>query len=137
LILNTLNQNTVTQNKILLIEKIDPSENQTFINLESTIESIEGINKTVRWDFDAEKIMFPLQLRRKEEGDVFFPTGFSGKKKVSKFFKDEKLSILAKQKIWLLTDGNNRVLGILPFRQDRRYAKDERTKSILTIFNEK
>ncbi len=137
LILNTLNQNTDTQNKILLIEKIDVAENQTIINLENTIESIEGINKTVRWDFDAEKITFPLQLRRKEEGDVFYPTGFSGKKKVSKFFKDEKLSILAKQKIWLLTDGNNRVLGILPFRQDRRYAKDERTKSILTIFNEK
>lgn len=137
LILNTLNQNTDTQNKIILIEKIDPSENQTIINLENTIESIEGINKTVRWDFDAEKITFPLQLRRKQEGDVFYPTGFSGKKKVSKFFKDEKLSILAKQKIWLLTDGNNRVLGILPFRQDRRYAKDERTKSILTIFNEK
>jgi len=137
LILNTLDQNTDIQDKILLIKKIDPSENQTIINLESTIESIEGINKTVRWDFDAEKITFPLQLRRKEEGDVFFPTGFSGKKKVSKFFKDEKLSILAKQKIWLLTDGNNRVIGILPFRQDRRYAKDERTKSILTIFNEK
>lgn len=137
LILNTLDQNTDTQDKILLIEKIDVAENQTIINLESTIESIEGINKTVRWDFDAEKITFPLQLRRKEEGDVFYPTGFSGKKKVSKFFKDEKLSILAKQKIWLLTDGNNRVLGILPFRQDRRYAKDERTKSILTIFNEK
>lgn len=137
LILNTLDQNTVTQDKILLIEKIDPSENQIIINLENTNESIEGINKTVRWDFDAEKITFPLQLRRKQEGDVFYPTGFSGKKKVSKFFKDEKLSILAKQKIWLLTDGNNRVLGILPFRQDRRYAKDERTKSILTIFNEK
>ncbi|MCW3169823.1 tRNA lysidine(34) synthetase TilS [Chryseobacterium sp. 09-1422] len=137
LILNTLDQNTDTQDKILLIDKIDVAENQTIINLESTIESIEGINKTVRWDFDAEKITFPLQLRRKEEGDVFYPTGFSGKKKVSKFFKDEKLSILAKQKIWLLTDGNNRVLGILPFRQDRRYAKDERTKSILTIFNEK
>jgi tRNA(Ile)-lysidine synthase len=137
LILNNLNQKKENKDEIFLIEKIDLSENQTIINLEDTIESIEGINKMITWDFDAEKLTFPLILRRKEEGDVFYPIGFSGKKKVSKFFKDEKLSILAKQKIWLLTDGNNRVLGIIPFRQDRRYAKDERTKNILTIFNEK
>ncbi|MCU7618319.1 tRNA lysidine(34) synthetase TilS [Chryseobacterium sp. PBS4-4] len=137
LILNKLNQKKENQEEIILIEKIDLFKNQTTINLEDTIEKIEGINKTVSWDFDAEKLTFPLQLRRKQQGDVFYPIGFSGKKKVSKFFKDEKLSILAKQKIWLLTDGNNSVLGILPFRQDRRYAKDERTKNILTIFNEK
>ena len=137
LILNQLNPEKEDQEKIILIEKIDLSQNQTIINLEHTIKSIDGINKTIRWDFDAEKLAFPLQLRRKQEGDVFQPIGFSGKKTVSKFFRDEKLSILAKQKIWLLTDGNNRVLGIIPFRQDRRYAKDERTKNILTIFNEK
>ncbi|MBW8524734.1 tRNA lysidine(34) synthetase TilS [Chryseobacterium chendengshani] len=127
----------INTNEIILIEKSDISENQTIINLENTIATIEGINKTFNWDFDAEKITFPLKLRRKEEGDVFYPSGFSGKKKVSKFFKDEKLSILAKQKIWLLADGNNTVLGIIPFRQDKRYAKDEKTKNILTIFNEK
>ncbi|MBW7675766.1 tRNA lysidine(34) synthetase TilS [Chryseobacterium chendengshani] len=127
----------INTNEIILIEKSDISENQTIINLENTIATIEGINKTFNWDFDAEKITFPLKFRRKEEGDVFYPSGFSGKKKVSKFFKDEKLSILAKQKIWLLADGNNTVLGIIPFRQDKRYAKDEKTKNILTIFNEK
>jgi tRNA(Ile)-lysidine synthase len=61
---------------------------------------------------------------------------FSGKKKVSKFFKDKKLSILARQKIWILSDSKNSVLGIIPFRQDRRYAKDEKTERILKIFNE-
>ncbi|MCY0978761.1 tRNA lysidine(34) synthetase TilS [Chryseobacterium wangxinyae] len=137
LILNKLNQGKEDHDEIILVEKISVFENQIFINLEDTIESIEGINKTVSWDFDAEKLAFPIKLRRKKEGDHFYPIGFSGKKKVSKFFKDEKLSILAKQKIWLLTDGNNSVLGILPFRQDRRYAKDEGTKCILTIFNEK
>ena len=137
LILNDVTQQEERREEIILIEKIDFSKNQILINLEDTIESIEGINKTVNWDFDAEKIILPLKLRRKEEGDIFYPAGFSGKKKVSKFFKDEKLSILAKQKIWLLSDGNNTVLGIIPFRQDKRYAKDERTKRILTIFNEK
>lgn len=78
-----------------------------------------------------------MHLRRQKDGDEFYPQGFSGKKKVSKFFRDEKLSILAKQKIWILTDNNDSVLGIIPLRQDRRYAKDEKTKSILKIFNER
>lgn len=137
LILKRLNQKEESRDEIILIEKIDLSENQTIINLENTIESIEEINKIFTWDFDAEKITLPLKLRRIQEGDIFYPIDFSGKKKVSKFFRDEKLSILAKQKIWLLMDGNDSVLGIIPFRQDRRYAKDERTKNILTIFNEK
>jgi tRNA(Ile)-lysidine synthase len=123
------------KDEILLIEKFDFSENQIAINLEDTIESIDGINKTFEWDFDAGKLQFPLRLRKHEEGDEFYPSGFSGKKKVSKFFRDEKLSILARQKIWVLTDSENSVLGIIPFRQDRRYIRDEKTKNILKIFN--
>jgi tRNA(Ile)-lysidine synthase len=128
-------RNKKMEDEILLIEKFDFSENQIVINLEDTIESIDGINKTFEWDFDADKLQFPLRLRKLEEGDEFYPSGFSGKKKVSKFFRDEKLSILARQKIWILTDGKNSVLGVTPFRQDRRYARDEKTKNILKIFN--
>ena len=122
--------------KTLLIDHFDFSENQIGINIPNSIEDIDGIDKNFEWDFDAEKLHFPLHLRKQQDGDEFFPTGFSGKKKVSKFFRDEKLSILARQKIWILTDSNNSVLGVLPFRQDRRYAKDEKTKCILKIFNE-
>lgn len=122
--------------EIVLIDHFDFSENQININLVDYIENIDGINKGFEWDFDAEKLHFPLRLRKQKEGDEFYPTGFSGKKKVSKFFRDEKLSILARQKIWILTDSNYSVLGIIPFRQDRRYAKNEKTKWSLKIFNE-
>ena len=122
--------------KTLLIDHFDFSENQIDISIPNSIEDIDGIDKNFEWSFDAEKLHFPLHLRKQQDGDEFFPTGFSGKKKVSKFFRDEKLSILARQKIWILTDSNNSVLGGLPFRQDRRYAKDEKTKCILKIFNE-
>ncbi len=76
------------------------------------------------WKVDQQKVQLPLKLRRKQEGDLFFPIGMIGKKKISKFFKDEKLSILAKQKIWLLCDVDERVLGVLPFRQDGRFSSD-------------
>lgn len=121
-----------SDDEILLMENFDFSENQITVNLENIIE-IESINNSFEWEFDAEKLRFPLRLRRQKKGDQFYPMGFSGKKKVSKFFRDEKISILARQKIWLLTDGEDSVLGIVPFRQDRRNSKNENTQNILKI----
>ena len=85
------------------------------------------------WIFDKDKLHFPLKIRKKQDGDFFYPKGFNGKKKISKFFKDEKISIFAKSKIWLLCDAKNRVMGILPMRQDRRFLPDEETKNTIKI----
>lgn len=128
-------QDQETQTEILLMDHFDFSEHQINMNI-GTIENIEEINKSFEWYFDAKKLHFPLYLRKQQDGDEFYPSGFSGKKKVSKFFRDEKLSILAKQKIWILTDSHNSVLGVLPLRQDKRYARNEKTKWSLKIFNE-
>lgn len=122
--------------EIILIEKFDFSENRITINLEN-IKEIEEINKGFAWNFDARKLRFPVRLRRPKDGDEFYPSGFLGKKKVSKFFRDEKLSILARQKIWLLADSEDSVLGVIPFRQDRRNSGNENTEHILEIFNKK
>ncbi|MDO4762983.1 MAG: tRNA lysidine(34) synthetase TilS [Flavobacteriaceae bacterium] len=48
-----------------------------------------------------------------------------GKKKVSKFLKDEKISLWEKEKIWLLCDADDHILGVLPLRQDRRFFNFE------------
>ncbi|WP_223560368.1 tRNA lysidine(34) synthetase TilS [Chryseobacterium lathyri] len=137
LIFISKNQRQETKDEIILVENFDFSEIQMDISLEDTIENIDGINNGFEWDFDAAKLQFPLRLRKQQDGDEFYPADFSGKKKVSKFFRDEKLSILARPKIWILCDSYNSVLGIIPLRQDRRYASDEKTQSILKIFNEK
>ncbi|BEV04706.1 tRNA lysidine(34) synthetase TilS [Chryseobacterium gambrini] len=121
-----------SDDEILLMENFDFSENQITVNLENIIE-IEQINNSLNWEFDAEKLRFPLRLRRQKDGDEFFPAGFSGKKKVSKFFRDEKISILARQEIWLLTDGEDSVLGIIPFRQDRRCMATKNAEKVLKI----
>ena len=52
---------------------------------------------TISIDYD--KVHFPLTIRKKQKGDVFYPIGLNGKKKVSKFFKDEKLSQIEKENI--------------------------------------
>ncbi|MFP8893036.1 tRNA lysidine(34) synthetase TilS [Chryseobacterium sp. EZn1] len=127
-----------TPEEIVLMEHFDFSENQMSINLVDDIENISGINKGFEWDFDAEKLQFPLLLRKQQDGDEFYPTAFSGKKKVSKFFRDEKLSALIKEKTWLLCDSGNHILGVIPLRQDRRYQADSTTqKKIIVKWTEK
>jgi tRNA(Ile)-lysidine synthase len=89
------------------------------------------------WQLDEEKISLPLKLRRKKEGDLFSPIGMKGTKKVSKFLRDEKLSSIEKEKIWLLCDAEDQILGVLPYRQDRRFLADEgTTKFLKTIWTE-
>ena len=68
-------------------------------------------------------VKMPLKVRKFETGDFFYPYGMIGKKKVSKFFKDEKLSIFDKQNKWILTDANNQILWIIGMRVDRRLIK--------------
>lgn len=70
--------------------------------------------------FDTEQLNFPLTLRNWQEGDYFYPFGMQGKKKLSKYFKDEKLSILDKEKIKVLCNGNE-IIWIIGYRSDERY----------------
>lgn len=112
-------------------EKRGKNKDEIFLQInENQIIIPENIKKEIQefgncfWKINKSKVQLPLKLRRKQEGDVFFPIGMIGKKKISKFFKDEKLSILAKQKIWLLCDADEQILGVLPFRQDGRFATE-------------
>ena len=80
----------------------------------------------------ADRISFPLLLRRWREGDVFQPFGMKGKKKLSKFFKDEKLSLLAKQNAWVLCSDDS-VVWIVGMRLDERFKVQRESENILRI----
>ena len=124
----------INRNELIFSEKLEVrSEDLEEVLLEIVDDEIvipQNIKSEIRefgtcfWKIDKNKIQLPLKLRKKQEGDLFFPIGMIGKKKISKFFKDEKLSILAKQKIWLLCDTNDQILGVLPFRQDGRFSSE-------------
>lgn len=82
---------------------------------------------------DKDKLKFPLEIRKKQEGDVFFPLGMNGKKKkLSKYFKDEKFSLLDKENTWLLCS-ENEIIWVIGQRADHRFRVDENTKQILKI----
>ncbi len=82
---------------------------------------------------DDELLSFPLKLRRWKSGDFFYPKGMLGRKKVSKYFKDEKISIVNKNKVWLLCSSKNEIIWIVGKRQDRRFLPTEKTTKLLKI----
>lgn len=87
-------------------------------------------NTFAQLDFD--KISFPLLLRKWNAGDYFYPLGMSGIKKLSDFFVDLKLSIIEKEKIWILLSGSE-IIWILGKRIDNRFKITSETKNILEL----
>ncbi len=83
---------------------------------------------------DNDKLHFPIMIRSKKEGDVLYPSQFSGKKTLSKFFKDEKIPIFEKNSIPVLVDAHEQVVAVLGYRIDRRFEVDAKTKKYLNIF---
>ncbi len=85
---------------------------------------------------DKDKLVFPLKLRLWRDGDFFCPFGMKGKKKISKYLKDEKLSLVEKERTWVLAS-NNEIIWVIGKRADERFRVEENTKRILKINLEK
>jgi len=82
---------------------------------------------------DEEKLVFPLQIRRWKQGDVFYPFGMKGQsKKISKFFKDEKFSLMDKENSWLLCS-ENQIVWVIGYRADERFKIEKTTQKLLKI----
>ncbi|WP_415371039.1 tRNA lysidine(34) synthetase TilS [Patiriisocius sp. Uisw_047] len=81
---------------------------------------------------DAALLVYPLIVRKWREGDVFQPFGLKGNKKISKFYKDEKLSLAAKEKTWLLCSGKT-IVWVIGMRADDRFKVTEKTTQIVKI----
>jgi tRNA(Ile)-lysidine synthase len=81
---------------------------------------------------DAERLKFPLLLRRWEHGDRFMPLGMDQFRKLSDYFTDRKISGPEKKRIWILTS-EDQIVWIAGERIDQRYRVTEKTEKVLEV----
>lgn len=128
----------------LILSKLESNTGQTFYVhakdnrieqpvklLLEDVRSMDKRDKNVVF-LDKEKLNFPLVLRNWINGDYFYPFGMKGKKKVSKFFKDEKMDVVSKEKQWLLCS-DNEIVWVVGKRADERFKVDDSTRQILKV----
>ena len=102
------------------------------INFEVNVKSIKD-----KWDIneaflDKDRLKKPISIRKYKKGDYFCPTGMRGKKLLSKFFKDEKYSLLDKEQQWLLCS-QGEIVWVIGRRCDRRFIANSKTNNKLLI----
>lgn len=76
--------------------------------------------------------LFPLTLRRWKPGDTFKPFGMKGFKKLSDFFKDQKLSLFEKKEVWIL-ENKAHIIWVVGHRVDERCRISEASSKKIKI----
>lgn len=132
------------RDRLILQKKVEKEPNEVFYigetekNIEKPIRlSVKPIGKVGYHDpsaiyVDRALLKYPLLIRKWREGDRFQPFGMKGNKKISKFLKDEKLSLAAKEKLWLLCS-EDRIVWVIGMRADERFKVTPATEEILKI----
>ena len=81
---------------------------------------------------DFESLDLPLRLSHGKAGDYFYPSGMNGKKKLSKYFKDEKLSLVDKENTLVIYSGEA-VVWIVGRRADQRFIANQNSPKFLKL----
>jgi tRNA(Ile)-lysidine synthase len=82
---------------------------------------------------DADKLKFPLTLRKWQEGDTFMPLGLKGKKKLSDFLIDQKIPLNLKDNVRVLTSADGKICWVVGLRPDDRFKVTEETQRVLVL----
>ncbi len=81
---------------------------------------------------DYDKLIFPIKVRQKQDGDKFMPLGMKNFKKLKDFFTNMKVIRVEKSQIDIFTSGKD-VIWVSGMRIDDRYKVTNKTTKILKI----
>ena len=131
LILTTINKSQSIKGPILIDQKVSEITNPIKLTIQNTDDfTCKNTHEII---IDNDLINYPLSLKKWHHGDTMYPAGMKGSKKISQLFKDNKLSLLDKEKIWILADAKNHIIWVIGLRQDRRYLANITSKNRLKI----
>lgn len=82
---------------------------------------------------DAEKVIFPLQVRRAETGDWMVPYGMKGRKLLSDVMTDKKMTLFEKRRQLVVVDAKGDIVWLVGMRTDSRYGVTSSTKDVVVI----
>jgi tRNA(Ile)-lysidine synthase len=123
-----------TESQAILIESTGKMDFQTG-SIELTEQTSSGFRISASPHLaclNSDAIQFPLLLRKWKSGDYFYPLGMKKKKKLSRFFIDNKLSATDKEKVWVI-EMNKKIIWVVGYRIDDRFKIMPSAKNILTI----
>lgn len=99
----------------------------------SEVSCVEAVSDKNTIFVDTNLLKFPLVLRKPQIGETFVPIGMRGRKKISKFFKDEKFSMFQKETAWVLVNADEQVVWVVGHRADDRFKVTENTNKVYKI----
>ena len=82
---------------------------------------------------DADKVVFPLTIRRVEEGDWMVPYGMKGRKLLSDLMTGLKMNVFEKRRQLVVVDAQGVIVWAVGLRIDHRVAVGDQTKNVLEI----
>ena len=82
---------------------------------------------------DADKVAFPLTIRRVEKGDWMVPFGMKGRKLLSDLMTDLKMNVFEKRRQLVVVDAQGVIVWAVGLRIDHRVAVGDQTKNVLEI----
>ena len=124
-------RNEINKSEVFIIESIESKVNIPLkLRFCKAVNIFETVSNCIF--VDENKLKFPLIIRKWQEGDYFYPAGMNGKKKLSKYFKDEKYSLLDKENQWLLCS-EDQIVWVIGKRADNRFINRETTQNSIKI----